>query len=412
MGKKKLFEAMPHDAGSRRSYPPSMADTLTTVTSFDSETATMRADNYLGEDAFTSVSACKVDHFDKDVEKGFLKFRRNAPSSTPEPFRDFQGPFTIHRVITLIWMIGLSTAIYFLQRVIWPPNNNSSPYRDTWIANPYLGFILLIAFPAAALTLVGSLWYNFSYDLNAVQPAQHCRVVFRIVSRGINQECLTATIRSCQEEMFKNAYFPYLIEVVTDADVFEAPDDDDVVHTRVPPTYITENGTLFKARALHYACEYSPIPGDTWVVHLDEETRLTSSAIKGVAAMISDCEKKGDLDRIGQGTILYHRAFETHPFLTLADSRRTGDDFGHFFLQHRLGFTMFGLHGAFIVCRQATEASIGFDIGPEGSITEDAWWILLAMQKGYRTTWVDGFLEEQATEVGSTCTTFQKPMNF
>lgn len=78
--------------------------------------------------------------------------------------------------------------------------------------------------------------------------------------------------------------------------------------------------------------------------------------------------------------------------------RRTGDDLGHYYLQHRVGFTLFGLHGAYIVCRQDVEAKIGLDLGPRGSITEDAWWILLAMKQSYRTKWIDGYLEEQATQ--------------
>ena len=198
--------------------------------------------------------------------------------------------------------------------------------------------------------------------------------------------------------MKKNSFFPYLVEVVTDANVSQAPDEPDVIQLKVPKGYRTANNTLFKARALNYACEHSVVAGNTWIVHLDEETRPTSSAIKGIAAMIGDCEKRGDTRRIGQGCILYDRAFKKYPFLTLADTRRTGDDFGHFFLQHRLGRTLFGLHGAYIVCRQDLEASVGFDIGPKGSITEDAWWILLAMKEGCRTMWVDGFLDEQSTQ--------------
>ncbi|KAI0566388.1 Glycosyltransferase 2 [Gracilaria domingensis] len=206
------------------------------------------------------------------------------------------------------------------------------------------------------------------------------------------------TIRRCQYEMSRNPMFPYLIEVVTDSGVFEAPFEPDILQLKVPATYETRNKTKFKARALHYACEYSAVPPTTWVVHLDEETQPSSSGVKGIAAFVAECERTNDLTRIGQGCITYHRAFEKYPFLTLADMRRTGDDLSHFYLQHRLGFTLFGLHGAFIVCRQDKEAAIGFDLGPAGSITEDSWWVLLALQEGYRTGWVDGFLEEQSTQ--------------
>jgi egghead protein (zeste-white 4 protein) len=95
--------------------------------------------------------------------------------------------------------------------------------------------------------------------------------------------------------------------------------------------------------------------------------------------------------------LLYHREWERHPFLTLADNVRTGDDFARFYLQHRLGVTIFGLHGSFIVIRNDVEkATGGFDFGPRGDITEDAFWALKVMQSGRRCAWVDGFLEEQS----------------
>jgi len=102
--------------------------------------------------------------------------------------------------------------------------------------------------------------------------------------------------------------------------------------------------------------------------------------------------------RVGQGAILYHRTWAEHPFLTLADNVRTGDDFARFHFQHKLGLTVFGMHGSYIVVRNDIEKSIGFDFGPNGSITEDSFWALVAMESGRRCRWVDGYLEEQSTQ--------------
>ena len=113
--------------------------------------------------------------------------------------------------------------------------------------------------------------------------------------------------------------------------------------------------------------------------------------------MIAEEEASGEL-RIGQGALLYHRQWRRFPFLTLADNVRTGDDFARFHFQHRVGVTLFGLHGSYIVCRTDIEKSIGFDFGPQGSITEDAFWALEAMQDGRRARWVEGYLEEQSTQ--------------
>jgi egghead protein (zeste-white 4 protein) len=175
------------------------------------------------------------------------------------------------------------------------------------------------------------------------------------------------------------------------------PQDSDIAYLVVPRSYKTPNGSEYKARALQFAVDYSPLsPGD-WIIHLDEETQPTSSGIKGICAMIQEEEASGKL-RIGQGAILYHRDWRKHPLLTLADNVRTGDDFARFHFQHRLGKTVFGLHGSYIVVRNDIEKSVGFDFGPVGSITEDAFWALMLMQAGHRCRWVSGYLEEQSTQ--------------
>jgi egghead protein (zeste-white 4 protein) len=197
--------------------------------------------------------------------------------------------------------------------------------------------------------------------------------------------------------MDKTPLFPYIIEVVTDVQALHLPPPNkDLRYITVPKDYCTSNKSLYKARALQYAVENSPLRDDAWIVHLDEETQPTASGIKGICALICEEEASGAL-RVGQGAILYHREWWKHPIMTLADNVRTGDDFARFHFQHRLGITIFGLHGSYIVVRNDVEKSIGFDFGPRGSITEDAFWALVAMEHGYRCRWVDGYLEEQST---------------
>jgi egghead protein (zeste-white 4 protein) len=165
----------------------------------------------------------------------------------------------------------------------------------------------------------------------------------------------------------------------------------------VPAGYRTPNGSRFKARALQYALEASPLPDHAWIVHMDEETQLTYSAVLGIRNAIAEEEDSGRL-RIGQGAILYHRRFGagvTALFLSLADMIRTGDDLGRFHFQHRVGMPLFGLHGSYILTRNDVEREVGFDVGPEGSITEDAFWALAQMARGRRCRWVEGYMVEQ-----------------
>lgn len=285
--------------------------------------------------------------------------------------------------------------LYAFQAYLWPQSRYPQSFLEqlwSWGSLLWVG----AAIPGT-FGLIGMVQFRHPVHLDTVKPIKNL-VCWRIVSKGTNVEALRATIRRCQKEMAKTPLFPYIIEVVTDQSRIELlPPNRDVVYLSVPHGYETENKSLYKARALHYAADHSSLPNEAWIVHLDEETQPTSSGIKGIAEMIYQEEKSGEL-RVGQGAILYHRQWKTHPIMTLADNVRTGDDFARFHFQHKLGVTVFGLHGSFIVVRNDVEKQIGFDFGPKGSITEDAFWALVAMERGIRCRWVDGYLEEQSTQ--------------
>ncbi len=246
--------------------------------------------------------------------------------------------------------------------------------------------------------LLGAFAYRHPTALDDAQPINRT-ICWRIVTAGKNIDVVLRTIRRCQSEMARTPLAAYVIEVVMDKcdNILLLPQHDkDVRVITVPAGYCTPKSSRFKARALHYALLHSPISDTTWIVHLDEETQPTSSAIKGICNFIRREERSGEL-HIGQGGLLYHREWEKHPFLTLADTGRTGDDFARFYFQHRLGITLFGLHGSFIVVRNDVEkATGGFDFGPNGDITEDAFWAVKAMESGRRCAWVEGYLEEQS----------------
>ncbi|WP_246853014.1 glycosyltransferase family 2 protein [Naasia sp. SYSU D00948] len=291
-------------------------------------------------------------------------------------------------------MIVMIVALYLLQDLLWP--NTARPgtvWEHIWAAGAvvWLGAVI-----PGILGLCGLLSFRQPEDLDEVPPIDKL-VVFRIVTRGTNVEAVSDTIRRCVTEMERSPLFPYLVEVVIEHAVgAEFPQGENIRYLVIDPEYTTPKGSLYKARALQYALEHSDVPDDAWLVHLDEETQPTSSGIKGIAKMIREEEASGRL-RVGQGAILYHRDWERHPVLTLADNVRTGDDFARFHFQHRIGRTLFGLHGSYIVVRNDVEKRVGFDFGPDGSITEDAFWALVLMEQGGRARWVEGYLEEQST---------------
>ncbi len=341
-----------------------------------------------GQDTFVRNPGPFVRELNFGREFGGAAIRR-------EPVRDWRlGWITGHRARAIVFSVAV-TAILLAAHWLSPGGRTPQTLVEeivSWMSLLWLGALL-----PGSLGLIGTLLYRFPPDLDDVRPTNRM-ICWRIITAGKNIDVVLSTIRRCQAEMARTPLAPYIIEVVIDEcwNVALLPKEDvDLRIVVVPREYVTPNNSRFKARALHYALLHSRISETAWVVHLDEETQPTQSAIKGVCKFIGQEEASGRL-RIGQGALLYHREWERHPFLTLADNVRTGDDFARFYLQHRLGITIFGLHGSFIVIRNDVEkATGGFDFGPHGDITEDAFWAIKAMQNGLRCAWVDGYLEEQ-----------------
>lgn len=217
-------------------------------------------------------------------------------------------------------------------------------------------------------------------------------ICYRIVTRGTNPEVVAETVANIRQQMADYPLFPYHIEVVTQAPLDLSGVDLTLIY--VPERYRTPRGTLYKARALHYALQVSGLEDGDWIVHMDEETQLTPSAVLGIRRAVEQEERSGRY-RIAQGTFLYYRMLRTHPLLTMADMIRTGDDMGRFHLMHRIGFPVFGVHGSWLVIRNSVAKDVGFDFGPECSLTEDACWALIHMAKGHRFRWADGYMVEQ-----------------
>ncbi|HLH12717.1 MAG TPA: glycosyltransferase family 2 protein [Methylovirgula sp.] len=313
-----------------------------------------------------------------------------------EPVRDWSfGFITGHRtriIVSILSLMVISSIWYFVSPAAKPP---ASVIDKLW---SWSSLLWLSGLLPGSVGLVGALLYRHPTRLDDAEPISQ-PICWRIVTAGKNINVVLRTIRRCQNEMAKTPLAPYVIEVVMDYgdNILLLPQHDkDVRVIIVPEDYRTPNNSRFKARALHYALSHSTISDKTWIVHLDEETQPTSSGIKGICKFIREEERTQRL-RIGQGALLYHREWKKYPFLTLADVGRTGDDFARFHLQHRLGVTLFGLHGSFIVVRNDVEkATGGFDFGPQGDITEDAFWAVKAMENGRRCAWIEGYLEEQS----------------
>lgn len=228
---------------------------------------------------------------------------------------------------------------------------------------------------------------SYSWDLNK-------KLIIAFVSYGRNYQALKRSV-SCAVKICENMGVNHRVEVVTDIPLKDQLLNPSVAYYIVPPSFTTKHATKFKARALQYLKEkrtpYSP--ENTWVLHLDEESVITPQVIAGISRFIAKYP-----ERIGQGEIQYNaHNYGAHPLITAIDAVRTGDDLGRFRLQLKgFGKPYFGIHGSFLLIPLRHENTIGFDLGTKGSVTEDAYFALKAVDTGLKFGWVEGFIKEQS----------------
>lgn len=255
---------------------------------------------------------------------------------------------------------------------------------------------IYLAVPVALFNIMGMVIYNpFSIqedvDMTKVPTPFIC---FRVVTRGLYptlvENVTEKNLQTCQKFGLKNFKF----EIVTDNSL-NLPLSHAVREVVVPNEYRTPNRTLFKARALHYCLgqTINILSEDDWIVHLDEETQLTESVLRGIVNFMAQPNSN-----IGQGVITYGGGEIENWLTTLMDGVRTAIDYGLFrFALQFLHRPVFGFKGSFIVVKMKIEADVGFDFGPRESIAEDLRFALTAWNKGYRFDFVDGIMQEKST---------------
>jgi egghead protein (zeste-white 4 protein) len=236
------------------------------------------------------------------------------------------------------------------------------------------------------------------------------RLHFRWVTRGDNPNLVASTIRETRMLLAGMNMNPanYVLEVVTDNAIHCAELSGVAVEEIVVPNlYRSSTGAKFKARALNYAIHHSTARDCDWIVHLDEETKISERVVAHLwnhveteLQALKNGKRFSGYANIGQGAILY--GAEKHGAIgnwitTLSDTGRVGDDYGKFRMQYEHDTTLIGMHGSYIIISQPVEEAVTYDHGHAGSICEDLYFALVALGKydiGY--SWVDGFMYEQS----------------
>ncbi|GMS85518.1 hypothetical protein PENTCL1PPCAC_7693, partial [Pristionchus entomophagus] len=254
---------------------------------------------------------------------------------------------------------------------------------------------LFINLPVCLFEFIGLICFNSFKDQVTlkVEPKTAPFICFRIVTRGnyprLVKDNLKLNIETCRRSGIVNFSF----EVVTD-NVINLPNLEIVREVVVPKSYTTKTGALFKARALQYCIEpdVNKLKDSDWVVHLDEETLLTVNSVHGILNFVTDGKHQ-----FGQGLITYASGIIVNYLTTLSDSYRVADDCGkqrcQLSLLHK---PIFGWKGSYVVTRLNAETKISWDHGKEGSICEDAYFGILAMQAGYSFNFIEGEMLEKS----------------
>ena len=153
---------------------------------------------------------------------------------------------------------------------------------------PYLAFIV-------GTTLIRD---DKSKDTKTISNMPKKTICFRVVTRGMfpqlvkkNRDYNLSVIKG-----FENLKYTY--EVVTDKRIGDIDTIENCYEVVVSDDYSTKTGAKYKARALQYAFEQnvSNLGDDEFVVHLDEETRLTKSSVSGIINFVNE-----NKHQIGQG---------------------------------------------------------------------------------------------------------------
>jgi egghead protein (zeste-white 4 protein) len=273
-----------------------------------------------------------------------------------------------------------------------------------------LFFFCLIS-PQIITTMIGIVFLG-PFNQKKIKTNAFCAldlpwISVRVVTRGTYPELVSKNVVKNIDVIKSCGITKFVLEVVTDEPLYinETLDEykQNYVETVVPENYRSKCDTRKKARALQYCLEegVSTLSKDDYVVHLDEETLLTTDSMNGIINFINEGNHM-----IGQGIITYGMlpcpsspsfTWVQHHLCTIADSVRVSDDVGknktQFKLLHK---PYFGMKGSFVVTKFEAERKVTWDFGPAGSVAEDAWFGLRAIDLGYSIDFIEGDMLERS----------------
>lgn len=180
--------------------------------------------------------------------------------------------------------------------------------------------LIFLPLPLCICHACGLLFYNVFPEKQAIRgsPLLAPFISIRVVTRGDFPELVQRNVNSNMKTCLDLGMDKFIIEIVTDKSL-NLQRHARVREIIVPNEYRTKTNARYKSRALQYALEddVNLLNDDDWIVHLDEETLLTESSLRGILNFLFEGKHP-----IGQGLITYANEEVYNWVTTLADSFR------------------------------------------------------------------------------------------
>lgn len=338
---------------------------------------------------------------------------RSAPTTSLRLLQVNMAKFLKRKILHLIHCVAFIGTIALLINISGgvgrqqPDDLEAKENFSTWERYGFLlaaflyvtRILTLLCLPMALFNFLGLVLFNAfprQPPFKIYTRRQHVAtpvICFRVVTKGdfpqLVRSNISTNLKICQEAGLEHFTF----EVVTDKSV-SLVTSKRVREVVVPDDYVTKSGALYKSRALQYCLEkeVNVLNDEDWIVHLDEETLLTIGCLKGIENFIYEGKYQ-----FGQGVITYNNEKVVNLVLTLCDSIRVADDMGKVQFQLKvLHMPIMGWKGSYVVSNVGAEKDVSFDLGPRGSVAEDAYFGLLAASKGYSFGFIDGDMWEKS----------------
>jgi beta-1,4-mannosyltransferase len=219
-------------------------------------------------------------------------------------------------------------------------------------------FLWLFCVPAAAFS-----WYHIARrvvgyvpDRIAPLPDSSAKIIFSIAARRqtpLIQDSVNSITDSCLKVGFTN----YEIKVVVDAIDTGIPNVETIL---VPPEFTCLS--RYKARALHYALRYLPDDKNVWILHLDEDAKVTPQCVSRVVDYI---EKGGN--PVANGPTVF--PFDGNIFTFYAEAQRHWTFY--WLIDQEKSSTVHWLNGSNLLIRSDVEHAVGWNF-VNCFISEDA----------------------------------------